>query len=109
MLQPELLECLGPPLLWSLLRARWTTLSLDNTAITANQRLEEDQTANQLLERIGPQYQTQPITYLASLCGLYRCVVYFSLSGFPFLLFCRLLCWPRSGQNLITAQFQLAL
>lgn len=67
----------GHFLVWTLLPARWMTLHLDCDTITTNQRLERDQKANQLLERIGPHYRAQPITYLAQLCRLY--LVYFSL------------------------------
>lgn len=82
MLWPEMLRRPGHFLVWSLLPARWMTLLLDCDTITTNQRLERDQTANQLLERIGPHYRAQPITYLAQVRRLYRCLVYFSLSHF---------------------------
>ncbi|TNN33150.1 hypothetical protein EYF80_056688 [Liparis tanakae] len=44
----------GHFLVWSLLPARWMTLPLDRDTITTNQPLEQDQKANQRLERIGP-------------------------------------------------------
>lgn len=58
------------------------TLLLDCDSIRTNQQLEWDQTANQLLERIGAHYWSQPITYLAQLCRLYHSLVQFSLSLF---------------------------
>ncbi len=78
LLWPEMLRRPGHLLVRSLLPARWMTLLLDCDTITTNQLLERDQTANQLLELIGSHYRAQPITYLAQLCRLYCCLVYFS-------------------------------
>lgn len=65
MLWPEMLQSPGHLLVWSLLLARWMTPLLDCGTIRANQALERNQTANQLLEHIGPHYRARPIAYLA--------------------------------------------
>lgn len=55
----------------NLLPACWMTLLLDCNTIITNQPLEQYQTANHLLERIGSHYQAQPITHLAQVCFVY--------------------------------------